>query len=339
MEESRMSRRSQNNNYKGKKNKGKRPKKKKSLAMRIFLTLFITILVLIGAAAAFAAKVYFDVSGSVKETYTPVVEQRQRTEHAREKEVDLDKKEPFSVLLMGLDTGDLGRVDQGRSDTMMVATVNPETNKTTLLSIPRDSYVDIIGYGTTDKINHAYAFGGAAMSMDTVENFLQIPIDHYVSINMAGITELVDALGGVEVNNDLEFTSRGEYYAFGPIHLQGDRALTYLRMRYEDPRGDYGRQLRQRLVVEAIAKKALSLDGVTQYQNILNTLEGNMQTDLSFADMQDIGLKYRSAFSNFGQLQMQGEGTMINGVSYQIISDEELAEVRSVLRNELGIKN
>ena len=339
MEESRMSRRSQNNNSKGKKNKGKRPKKKKSLAMRIFLTLFIIILVLIGAAAAFAAKVYFDVSGSVKETYTPVVEQRQRTEHAREKEVDLDKQEPFSVLLMGLDTGDLGRVDQGRSDTMMVATVNPETNKTTLLSIPRDSYVDIIGYGTTDKINHAYAFGGAAMSMDTVENFLQIPIDHYVTINMAGVKELVDAVGGVEVNNDLEFNYDGNYFPFGQIHLDGTQALAFSRMRYEDPRGDYGRQLRQRLIVEGVAKKALSLDGVTQYQNILNTVEGNMQTDLTFADMQDIGLKYRSAFNNFGQLQMQGEGTMINGVSYQIISDGELSEIRSSLRNELDLNN
>lgn len=339
MEESRMTRRSQNNNYKGKKNKGKRPKKKKSLAMRIFLTLFIIILVLIGAAAAFAAKVYFDVSGSVKETYTPVVEQRQRTEHARDKEVDLDKQEPFSVLLMGIDTGDLGRVDQGRSDTMMVATVNPETNKTTLVSIPRDSYVDIVGYGTTDKINHAYAFGGAAMSMDTVENFLQIPIDHYVKINMAGVKELVDAVGGISVNNDLEFNYEGNYFPFGQINLDGAQALAFSRMRYEDPRGDYGRQLRQRLVVEGVAKKGLSLGGISQYQNILNTLEGNMQTDLTFADMQDIGLKYSGAFGTFDQLQMQGEGTMINGISYQLISDEELAEVRSALRNELGIKN
>ena len=337
MEETRSSRRNGDNNFKGK--KGKHPKKKKSLAMRIFLTLFIIVLVLIAAAGAFAAKVYFDVSGSVKETYTPVVEQRQRTEHARKEVVDLDKEEPFSVLLMGLDTGDLGRGDQGRSDTIMVATVNPETNRTTLVSIPRDSYVDIVGYGTTDKINHAYAFGGVAMSMDTVENFLQIPIDHYVSINMAGIKELVDAVGGVEVNNDLEFTSRGEHYAFGPIYLEGERALTYLRMRYEDPRGDYGRQLRQRLVVEAIAKKILSLDGVTQYQNILNTVEGNMQTDLSFGDMQDIALKYRNAFGNFGQVQIQGDGAMIDGVSYQIISDAEIAEIRSTLQEQMKSSN
>lgn len=339
MEESRMSRRSQNNNSKGKKNKGKRPKKKKSLAMRIFLTLFIIILVLIGAAAAFAAKVYFDVSGSVKETYTPVVEQRQRTEYAREKEVNLDKKEPFSVLLMGIDTGDLGRVDQGRSDTLMVATVNPETNKTTLVSIPRDSYVDIVGYGTTDKINHAYAFGGAAMSMDTVENFLQIPIDHYVSINMAGVKELVDAVGGISVNNDLEFNYEGNYFPFGQINLDGAQALAFSRMRYEDPRGDYGRQLRQRLVVEGVAKKGLSLGGISQYQNILNTLEGNMQTDLTFADMQDIGLKYSGAFGTFDQLQMQGEGTMINGISYQLISDEELSSVQQALRTELNLSN
>lgn len=73
------------------------------------------------------------------------------------------------MLLLGIDTGDLGRTDQGRSDTMMVAAVNPTDQKTTIVSIARDTYVPIVGHGTDDKINHAYAFGGAAMSMNTVK--------------------------------------------------------------------------------------------------------------------------------------------------------------------------
>jgi LCP family protein required for cell wall assembly len=242
------------------------------------------------------------------------------------------------VLLLGIDTGDLGRTEQGRSDTLMVATVNPNDNKTTLVSIPRDTYVDIVGYGTQDKINHAYAFGGAAMSMDTVEKYLDIPIDHYVSINMMGIKELVDAVGGVDVNNDLEFTQDGHQYAFGPIHLNGEEALGYIRMRYEDPRGDYGRQLRQRAIVEAVVKKVLTLDGVTQYRNILDAVEGNMKTDLSFSNMQKIALDYRGAFTTIDQLQMQGDGFMQDGISYQRVSENELNSVQNQLKKQLDTK-
>lgn len=314
-----------------------RRSRRSSRGKKVFLTIFTIVAALVVIAAGVGAKLYFDLSGSIKQTYEAV--ERKNTEtKKRQQPVDLNKKEPFSVLLLGIDTGDLGRTEQGRSDTLMVATVNPNDNKTTLVSIPRDTYVDIVGYGTQDKINHAYAFGGAAMSMDTVEKYLDIPIDHYVSINMMGIKELVDALGGVDVNNDLEFTYEGQNYAFGPIHLDGDAALGYLRMRYDDPRGDYGRQLRQRSVVEAIVKKAVSLDGITQYRNLLDAMEGNMKTDMSFDDMQKIALDYRSAFTTIGQLQMQGDGFMQDGVSYQRVSDEELQSVQNKLKKQLNTK-
>lgn len=314
-----------------------RRSRRSSRGKKVFLTIFTIVAALVVIAAGVGAKLYFDLSGSIKQTYEAV--ERKNTEtKKRQQPVDLNKKEPFSVLLLGIDTGDLGRTEQGRSDTLMVATVNPNDNKTTLVSVPRDTYVDIVGYGTKDKINHAYAFGGAAMSMDTVEKYLDIPIDHYVSINMMGIKELVDALGGVDVNNDLEFESRGEHYAFGPIHLEGERVLTYLRMRYEDPRGDYGRQLRQRAVVEAVVKKVLTLDGVTQYRNILDAMEGNMKTDMNFNDMQKIALDYRSAFTTIDQLQMQGDGFMQDGVSYQRVSDEELQAVQNKLKKQLNTK-
>ncbi|MCD5001684.1 LCP family protein [Enterococcus saccharolyticus] len=313
-----------------------RRRRKSSVGKKIFWTIFSIVVGLLVIGLGVGAKVYFDLSGSIKETYESVERNNETTK--RKAPIDLSQKQPFSVLLLGIDTGDLGRTEQGRSDTLMVATVNPETNKTTLVSIPRDTYVEIVGHGTQDKINHAYAFGGAAMAMDTVENYLDIPIDHYVSINMMGIKELVDAVGGVDVNNDLEFESRGEHFAFGPIHLEGERALTYLRMRYEDSRGDYGRQLRQRAVVEGIMNKALSLNGVTQYQGILNTMEGNMKTDMSFGDMQKIALDYRDAFSKMDQLQMTGEGFMQDGVSYQRVSEDELQKVQSTLKQQLDIK-
>lgn len=123
-----------------------------------------------------------------------------------------------------------------------------------IISIPRDSYTEIIGKGKKDKINHAYAFGGINMAVKTVENFLDIPIDHYIEVNMEGFKDIVDAVGGIEVNNDMEF-KYGEHFNKGEIHLNGDQALLYSRMRYNDPRGDFGRQMRQRQVIQAVIKK------------------------------------------------------------------------------------
>lgn len=187
---------------------------RKSRGKKIFLIILGIVVVLVLAVVGVGTKLYLDLSHSIKETYQTV----ERAEGPRTTPVDLAKQESFSVLLMGIDTGDLGRVDQGRSDTMMVATVSPEDKQTTIVSIPRDTYVEIVGHNTTDKINHAYAFGGAAMAMDTVQNYLDIPIDHYVSINMKGLKELVDAVGGIEVNNDITFSQDGYDFTIGKPH-------------------------------------------------------------------------------------------------------------------------
>nr|WP_182454445.1 LCP family protein [Enterococcus casseliflavus] len=311
--------------------------KQMSKGKKIFLIIFSIVAVLVIGMIGVAAKLYFDVSNSMQQTYESV--ERDREDRLRENDVDLSQQESFSVLLMGIDTGDLGRVEQGRSDTMMVATISPQDNQTTVVSIGRDSYVDIVGHGTTDKINHAYAFGGPAMAMNTVEKFLDIPIDHYVSINMAGLKELVDAVGGIEVDNEITFSQDGFDFAIGRTSLNGEQALAYSRMRYEDPNGDYGRQERQRKIVEGIVKKVLSLDGITQYQTILNAVEQNMKTDMSFDDMRTLAFNYRSAFQTIKQDQLQGEGFMQDGISYQRVSDEELARVQKELKAQLNLEN
>ena len=306
-----------------------------SRGKKIILGIVGVIFALTLVAVGVGAKVYFDVKGSVDHTYESV----ERTEPAvaRDKEVDLKNQEAFSVLLLGIDTGDLGRTEQGRSDTMMVATVNPSDKKTTLVSIPRDTYVPIVGYGTEDKINHAYAFGGAAMSMDTVASYLDIPVDHYVAINMKGLKELVDAVGGITVGNDMEFTQDEYTFKHGQITLDGDMALSYSRMRYDDPRGDYGRQERQRTIVMGVVNKLLSMDGITKYQEVLSAVESNMKTDMTFNTMKTIALNYRDAFTNVKTEQMQGEGFMQDNISYQRVSDEELQRIQGILDQELGL--
>ncbi|WP_423767538.1 LCP family protein [Enterococcus asini] len=301
----------------------------KKIILGIVGVIFALTLIVVGVGA----KVYFDVKGSVDNTYESV----KRTQPNRKKEVDLKNQEPFSVLLLGIDTGDLGRTEQGRSDTMMIATVNPRDKKTTIVSIPRDTYVPIVGYGTEDKINHAYAFGGAAMSMDTVASYLDIPVDHYAAINMKGLKELVDAVGGITVGNEMEFTQDNYTFKHGQITLDGDMALSYSRMRYDDPRGDYGRQERQRTIVMGVVNKLLSMDGITKYQEVLNAMESNVKTDMTFDTMKTIALDYRDAFANVKTEQMQGEGFMQDNISYQRVSDEELKRIQTILDQELGI--
>lgn len=302
-----------------------------SKGKKIFAIIFGIILVLFLAVVGMGAKLYWDVSKSMDKTYETV-------ERSKKSQVNLNNKEPFSVLLLGIDTGDDGRVEQGRSDTTIVATVNPRDKQTTLVSLARDTYVDIPGQGKQDKLNHAYAFGGASLAMDTVENYLNIPINHYVSINMAGLKELVNAVGGIEVNNNLTFSQDGYDFTIGKISLDGEQALSYSRMRYVDPNGDYGRQERQRKVIEGIVQKVLSLNSVSNYQEILTAVSDNMKTDLSFDDMKKIALDYRSAFGKVKQDQLQGTGFMQDGVSYQRVDEQELTRVQQELKNQLNTK-
>lgn len=307
-----------------------------SKVQKFFIGILGVLLVLVIGVTAFATKIYFDVKGSVDKTYETV--ERQETGVSRKEEVNLKNRDSFSILLMGVDTGDLGRTDTGRSDAIMVATVSPKDNKTQVVSIPRDTYMEIVGYGTYDKINHAYAFGGPAMSMDSLEKYLDIPIDHYAAINLKGIQDLVNAVGGVTVNNDLAFTNDGHSFGIGQIELNGEEALAFVRMRYDDPRGDYGRQERQRLVIQGIMQKLISMNSMTKYQSILDAISDNMKTDMDFSTMQKIALDYRDAFSTIQMDQLQGEGFMQDGVSYQRVSDEELTRVQAELKDQMNLQ-
>lgn len=173
--------------------RSKEKKSKKKLWLWIVGSLLAIFLIFIGAA-------YFTIQKTMNKINTPLI---QTTDAAQLEEKTVIKKEPFSVLMLGVDER---KDDSGRSDTMIVITVNPEKQTMKMLSIPRDTRTEIIGHDTVDKINHAYAFGGVPMAVDTVENFLNIPIDYYVFINMEGFLQIIDTLGGVTINNDMDLT-------------------------------------------------------------------------------------------------------------------------------------
>ncbi|QPG03709.1 LCP family protein [Latilactobacillus sakei] len=297
------------------------------------ILLVVGILVLAGGA--FAAKVYYDVDQTAKTVYKA----KGKTQNKRKanQTVKLNKKTPFSILLLGTDTGELGRTYKGRTDTMILATVNPQTKQTTMLSIARDSRVTIAGYGQKGKINSAYALGGIPMAINTVQAFLNVPVDYYVMMNMKGLEQLVDAVGGVTVDNDLDFTYEGHHFEKGSVTLDGETALKFSRMRYDDPRGDFGRQLRQQSIIQAVLKKATSLNLVTQYNKFLQILENNMQTNMTLKDVLNIQQNYGDAM-NFKTKQLKGTGQMIDGQSFQVMSPDEVSNMSTLLRNQLDLK-
>ncbi|MRJ46901.1 hypothetical protein GF867_04860 [Aerococcaceae bacterium DSM 109652] len=240
-----------------------------------------------------------------------------------------------SILLLGVDTGDLGRTEHGRSDVMMLLTVNSSTELITVTSIPRDSYVMIPGY-YMDKINHAYAFGGAELSMQTVENWFDISIDNYIVVNMAGLKEIVDAVGGIDVVSPSSFTISGYEFVEGvETNLDGDKALAYSRERYTSG-GDYGRQERQRQIVQSLISKMASFDSILNFQNVFATMSSNIETDLNFLDLVQLFADYRQLATNIEFYQLSGGGKMIDGVYYDLIYDDSFNEIISNLSAQLN---
>lgn len=288
-------------------------------------------LLLIFALGVYGYSIYKALTDAVESMHQPL--ERQKSER-RLDNVKFGKQQPFSVLILGVDERN---GDKGRSDTMIVLTVNPKKESIKMLSIPRDTYTDIIGRGTKDKINHAYAFGGEQMAIDSVENFLDIPIDYYGRINMEGFKDLVDAVGGITVYNNFEFKQDGYTFKKGEIYLDGKMALSYVRMRKGDPRGDFGRQERQRQVIQGVINKGLSFSSLTRFDNIFEALGNNVRTDLSFSEMMDIQKNYRPATRKIEQLEISGKGQYIGKVWYLMVSADEQQRVQNELKEHLEI--
>ncbi|MFN4214103.1 LCP family protein [Exiguobacterium sp.] len=256
----------------------------------------------------------------------------------RDDTVDLTK-DHFSVLLAGVDGG--ASLEEGRTDSLMVATFNKESRQVTLVSIPRDSYVDIV---TTDgefkdKINHAYSYGGIDTTIATVENLFDIPIDYYATINFDGIEDLVDAVGGIEVDVLIPISGR----ATGNVELEpgvqtlnGKEALAYARMRKDDPEGDVGRAKRQQQVLEAIINEATTINSFTKLNRIMNAVGNNIRTNMSLSEASQLQ-PYTKSLRSFNQETLKGDDLTIGGVYYYEIDEADLEDKQALLKTELGL--
>lgn len=301
-----------------------RSKKKKFKKLWLKIPL-IVILLLVLVTGVYAFSVYNNAKKTVNDKmHNPV----------GSIDLDLTKKkvkatEPLNILLMGIDTEES---DKGRSDALMVLSLDPKQNTMQLVSIPRDTRTEIVGKGKEDKINHSYAFGGADMTVATVENFLDVEMDYYVSMNMSGMKELVDQLGGITVNNDIAWEDNGYKFKEGSTDLDGDKAMRFVRMRKKDPDGDFGRTTRQRKVIQGIVDKGATVGSINKVNGLIDILGDNMATNLDFDDMKKLMSGYKDTRKNFTDYQMKGEGTNIDGIYYLIVTDEEIEKVHGMIK-------
>lgn len=310
----------------------KRSQKKKRSRTWIKILIPLIVLLIIGIGG-YAYSVYHSFTHAVESMHEPI---ERNISEKRMEQIVLEEKEPFSVLLLGVDERE---DDVGRSDTMIVLTVNPNSNSIKMVSIPRDTRTEIVGKGFEDKINHAYAYGRERMAIDTVENFLDIPIDYYIKINMEGFQDIVDAVGGITVYNPFSFSEYGYDFPEGEMKLNGEEALIYVRMRKLDPAGDFGRQKRQQEVIEGVIEKGASFSSLTRFNNIFKALGENIKTNLTFEEMVDIQKNYKDTRHNIEQIEIKGSGEYIQFIYYYIVPPDEQERVQNILQEHLELQD
>ena len=300
-------------------------KPKRNFLMIIFLVLCFAASALAGALVA---------SSSIFEDKDPV-----RRIIGQDTEEELIKaKDKSTVLIMGVD---IRKDDVGRSDTMMIATIDPRFDQATLLSIPRDTRVKIRGRGY-DKINAAFAYGGVALAESTVENFLGIDIDHYVLIDTSSFVKIIDAIGGVDIDVEKRMYYEDPWDDNGGLvidlypgqqHMDGKTAVTYVR--YRDSEGDIGRVKRQQAFMAACMDKVTSPEIVPRIPKIVREVIDAVETDMSLRQLLELAGALKAAAANGLEADMvPGYPLYIDEISYWI-PDVEL--LRISVADALGI--
>jgi LCP family protein required for cell wall assembly len=243
----------------------------------------------------------------------------------------------ITILVMGVDARPGESIDIGvRPDSLMVLRLNPQTGSCRTLAIPRDTRTELPGYGKS-KINHALAVGGIPYEQQVVENLLGLQIDHYLLIDFNGFQDLVDAVGGIQIDVPEAFAiDQDIWFDAGPQTMDGKHALAYARWRGGSD-GDFGRIARQQAVLRALIRKGAGLDVIRSLNELLPAVQDNIRTDLGPKDMARLGLDYRETCTDQSVEMLRLEGynawfddPLLNLQLIYVVVDE--AEVSSKVR-------
>ncbi len=305
--------------YRSRRDRRQNKKKKSWLPIVLLICAFV---IAAAAGALFASSSLFD-SPKAPEKKT-------------EKMVPHDKT---VVMIMGVDERE---DDVGRSDTLMIATLDPKKHKAAILSVPRDTRVKIKGYGF-DKINAAYAYGGHKLTQSTVEDLLGVEMEHYVLVNVNAFTKIIDAIGGVDINVEKRMYYEDPWDDNGGLvidlypgeqHMDGKTAMTYVR--YRDEEGDIGRITRQQKFMQAVMDKLTSPSIISKIPAIISQVVDSIDTDLSVKEMIEFAAALNEARSNGLQTEMlPGRPMYIEGISYWL---PDLSKLRTTVANTLDVQ-
>lgn len=196
-----------------------------------------------------------------------------------------EDEEAFTVYISGSDSRSSDVLATGRSDVNIIATINPNTRQVLLVSTPRDYYVPLsisdVG-DLPDKLTHAGIYG-IDVSKDTLAQLYDIDIDYYFRVNFDGFEDIIDALGGIEVNSQYEFDAGLYHFNQGTNYMDGEKALAYVRERYAFPNGDYQRGIHQMQVIQAIIQKAMSPELLSNYGSLLSAAQNSFVTSVPYS--------------------------------------------------------
>ncbi|WP_052245758.1 LCP family protein [Sporosarcina sp. ZBG7A] len=318
--------------------KAKRKSSKTRLILKIGLVLTIAAFLTI---AAYGVTLHKKAELAADRAYEPIQNRNGRST-VKEDKIQ-PAKDNVSVLLIGVDDSDDRQQgdSNSRADALLVATLNPKQKTVKLLSIPRDSYVYIPEVDYKDKITHANAYGGTKATIETVEEMLDIPIDYYLKANFNAFIDVVDALGGVEVDVPYERIEKDETDA-GTIHLMpglqvldGRHALALARTRKLD--NDIERGKRQQMIIQAMMDQAKSPAAITKFGDVIDALGDNIKTDMQYKEMLSFLEYAKGGMPSVDTLSLEGDDDWSTGVYYWKLNDKDLQQKQLILQSHLGL--
>jgi LCP family protein required for cell wall assembly len=311
-----------------------RPKRRRVLP-KILIGLAVLLVAVVGAGLIYAAT----IDRSLTKNLNRGVELPTEESSARPTK-EAQETGTLNYVLLGSDSRDPGNEGNGRSDTIMVVHLNAERTKAYIISFPRDMYVDIPGYGK-NKINAAFAFGGAPLAVRTLEGLTGVRMDHVVLIDFQGFIRLTEDLHGVTVINKNAFDSHGFHYPKGKITIGGEEALWFVRERKELPGGDLARAENQRNVIKAIVEKGLSAETISDPATFV-TFIGNVAKHLTVdnglteAEIRRAALSLRLTGKDIELMQapISGFSTAGDGQSIDVVDKAKMSEMSAALKKD-----
>lgn len=294
------------------------------------LSMWFVLLFVLGGAA-FGMTRYRSVKSSVNSSFVASGVSNQRDVNSL-----LNNSKPVSILLMGVSTSKDIDDYAGDTNSMMVLTLNPETKKTTITSIPSDLAINVPGYDKTATIGSAYELGQTKAAVTSVEKLLNIPVDFYATINMGGMGQAINDANGVDVTPNASFSYAGYSFTKGvSTHMNGNKATAYLAMKDGN---DEARQERQRDVLSALVHKSASISTLFN-QNLVNSLSDEVQTDLTFNNMTKLAKNYNSVGKNTSDDSIEGTDTTVNNQAMETVKATELQRVTNSVRSNLDLSS